>query len=85
MIISETAVRKRTSVVVMAMVIIVFGIISYLSLPREAAPDITIPYVFIMTRYPGVAPEDIEKSITIPCSATPSSVIILPDSIISIA
>jgi multidrug efflux pump subunit AcrB len=35
-------------------------------LPREAAPDITIPYVFVSTVYPGVAPEDIEKSITIP-------------------
>ena len=66
MSISETAVRKRTSVVVLAVVIVVFGLISYVSLPREAAPDITIPYVFVMTRYAGVAPEDIEKSITIP-------------------
>ncbi|MBW1888693.1 MAG: efflux RND transporter permease subunit, partial [Deltaproteobacteria bacterium] len=66
MIITEVAVRKRTSVVVMALVIIIFGLMAYKSLPREAAPDITIPYVFIMTPYPGVAPEDIEQSITIP-------------------
>lgn len=66
MSISEIAVRKRTSVVVMAAVIIIFGLIAYETLPREAAPDITIPYVFIMTSYPGVAPEDIEQSITIP-------------------
>jgi len=61
-----TAVNKRTSVVVLAMIIIIFGFMSYNSLPREAAPDITIPYIFIMTNYPGVAPEDIERSITIP-------------------
>lgn len=66
MIIPETAVRKRTSVLVLAAVILVFGIASYRMLPREAAPDITIPFVFISTPYPGVAPEDIEKSITIP-------------------
>ena len=66
MIVSDTAVKKRTSVVVLAMVIIIFGLVAYNSLPREAAPDITIPYVFIMTDYPGVAPEDIEQSITIP-------------------
>jgi multidrug efflux pump len=66
MIVSDTAVKKRTSVFVMAMVIIIFGLIAYNSLPREAAPDITIPYIFIMTNYPGVAPEDIEQSITIP-------------------
>jgi multidrug efflux pump subunit AcrB len=46
--------------------ITIFGFISYVSLPRESAPDITIPYVFISTSYPGVAPEDIENAITIP-------------------
>jgi len=53
-------------VVVLALIIIIFGYLAYSSLPREAAPDITIPYIFVMTRYPGVAPEDIEQSITIP-------------------
>ena len=66
MIVSNTAVRKRTSVVVLALVITIFGLIAYYSLPRESAPDITIPYIFVMTRYAGVAPEDIEQSITIP-------------------
>ncbi len=66
MIISDTAVKKNTSVVVLAMMIIIFGFMAYKSLPREAAPDITIPYIFIITNYPGVAPEDIEQSITIP-------------------
>ena len=66
MIISDLAVRKRVSVIVLAMVIIIFGLVAYRSLPRESAPDITIPYVFIKTQYAGVAPEDIEQSITIP-------------------
>jgi len=66
MIVPTTAVKKRTSVVVLAIIIIIFGFMSYNALPREAAPDITIPYIFIMTNYPGVAPEDIEQSITIP-------------------
>lgn len=66
MAITDIAVRKRISVVFMTIVIIIFGLVSYNSLPRESSPDITIPYIFIMTRYPGVAPVDIEKSITIP-------------------
>jgi multidrug efflux pump subunit AcrB len=53
-------------VVVLAIIIIIFGQLAYNSLPREAAPDITIPYIFVMTSYPGVAPEDMEQSITIP-------------------
>ncbi len=62
----DIAVRKRISVVVLGIVIIISGFAAYISLPREAAPDITIPYIFVMTNYPGVAPEDIEQSITIP-------------------
>ena len=66
MTITDIAVRKRISVVVICLVVLIFGMVSYLSLPREASPDITIPYVFVSTSYPGVAPEDIEQSITIP-------------------
>ncbi|MEJ2688662.1 MAG: efflux RND transporter permease subunit [Deltaproteobacteria bacterium] len=66
MIISDTAVDKRVSVAVLAVLLIVFGIYCYNALPRESEPDITIPYVFISTDYRGVSPPDIEQSITIP-------------------
>lgn len=62
----DTAVRKRISIVVLCILILVFGFISYYSMPRELTPDITIPYIFVSTSYPGVAPVDIEQSITIP-------------------
>ena len=66
MIVSDIAVNKRVAVVILAIVILIFGLLAYRGLPREAAPDVTIPYVFVSTVYPGVAPEDIEQSITIP-------------------
>ena len=62
----DTAVRKRISVVVLSVVIFIFGFISYYSMPRESIPDMTIPYIYVMTTYPGVAPVDIEKCITKP-------------------
>jgi len=64
--ITEIAVKKRTAVIVMTICLTIAGIVSYYSMPRESAPDIPIPYVFVSTTYPGVAPEDIEQSITIP-------------------
>ncbi|MGA1875601.1 MAG: efflux RND transporter permease subunit [bacterium] len=66
MIISDTAIRQRISVMVLALIILIGGIYSYLALPRESAPDIPIPHVFVSTSYRGVSPEDIETSITIP-------------------
>lgn len=64
--ITDIAVKKRTAVIVMVICICIAGIVSYYSMPRESAPDIPIPYVFVSTMYPGVAPLDIEQSITIP-------------------
>ena len=66
MIISDTAITNRISVVVLALIILVAGIYSYRALPRESSPDITIPYVFVATSYRGVASADIETAITIP-------------------
>lgn len=65
MIISDMAVKKRVSVIVLTVIIILTGIYSYAVLPRENSPDITIPHVFVRTDYRGVSSEDIETSITI--------------------
>ncbi|MBU0944640.1 MAG: efflux RND transporter permease subunit [Proteobacteria bacterium] len=65
MIISDTAVNKSVSVLVLAVIILVFGTYCYLALPRESDPDITIPNVFVSTTYRGVSPADIETAITI--------------------
>jgi len=64
MLITDVAIKNRTTVAVLAFIIILMGGYSYLSLPREAFPDIPIPYILINTTYEGVSPEDIETSIT---------------------
>jgi multidrug efflux pump subunit AcrB len=64
-IISDTAVRQRVSVLVLAVIILIIGTYCYRVLPRESDPDITIPNVFVSTSYKGVASKDIETSITI--------------------
>ncbi|MCP3951048.1 MAG: efflux RND transporter permease subunit, partial [Desulfobacterales bacterium] len=65
MIVSDTAIKNRISVVVLAIIILVLGTYSYINLPRESSPDITIPHVFVSTDYRGVSAADIETSITV--------------------
>jgi len=65
MIVSDTAVNKSISVAVLAVMLVIFGVYCYMTLPRESDPDITIPNVFISTDYRGVSPADIETAITI--------------------
>ncbi len=61
---TEFALKHRTAVFVLIFLIVVIGMVSYLSLPREAAPDIKMPYVIVAVPYPGVGPEDIESLVT---------------------
>ena len=46
--------------------VIVLGAYSFISLPREEAPEINFNWAFIITAYPGASPEEVEQLITIP-------------------
>ncbi|MBW1781651.1 MAG: efflux RND transporter permease subunit, partial [Deltaproteobacteria bacterium] len=66
MIVNQAALKRQVTVLTLLVFILIAGLYCYNSLPRESFPDITIPYVFVTTTYEGVAPEDMEKLITIP-------------------
>ncbi len=66
MIISDYAIKFRTAVMVLIVVLVVAGVVSYRVLPREGAPDITIPFVFVTVIYEGTAPEDMENLVVRP-------------------
>jgi len=66
MLISNAAIRQRSTVFALMLIIVLVGIYSYIVLPRESTPDITIPYVLVVTPYEGVASSDIESLITNP-------------------
>ena len=66
MLITNAAIQRRGTVYVLMFIAVVVGIYSYLTLPRESNPDITIPYVLVVTNYEGVASEDVESLITLP-------------------
>jgi len=64
MLITDLAIRNRTTVAVLVLIIVLIGGTSYMSLPREAFPDIPVPHILVNTSYEGVAPEDMETSVT---------------------
>ncbi len=65
MVISDYAIRKKTTVFVLMFIFLVTGLYAYLTLPREAAPDVEIPFIIVMTSYRGASPDIIEKTVTI--------------------
>ena len=58
------SIRNYMAVYAVALIIIVTGVFSFLTLPREASPDITIPFVIVSSVYPGVSPSDMETLVT---------------------
>jgi multidrug efflux pump len=64
--ITNWSIKNSLSVLILVFVLIVAGLVSYIGLPREAAPDITIPVVMVTTPYIGVSPSDIETLVTKP-------------------
>ena len=63
---STFSLKNKTSVFVLTFIILVAGISSYISVPKESFPEVIIPQIYIGTAYPGYSPEDIEKLITRP-------------------
>lgn len=62
----DGAIKRRKVVLGIALIASLFGLLTYLNLPREAEPDITVPFVMIQVPYPGVSPEDSERLLVRP-------------------
>jgi len=62
----DFALRNRILVLSVAVVLFVWGIISFHNLPIEAYPDVADTYAQVITQWPGHAAEEVEQQITVP-------------------
>ena len=62
----DFALSQRWLVLALALLLIVWGAISFHALPVEAYPDIADNYVTVITQWPGRAAEEVEQQVTIP-------------------
>jgi cobalt-zinc-cadmium resistance protein CzcA len=62
----DYALNSRFVVLSMAILLFVWGIISFHNLPVEAYPDVANVWVQVITQWPGRAAEEVEQQITIP-------------------
>ena len=62
----DFALNNRLLVLAIAILLFVWGIVSFRNLPIEAYPDVANNYVNIITQWPGRAAEEVEQQVTIP-------------------
>src|SRR5687768_16886582 len=60
------AVDNKTAVYIIAVIISIYGLIRFNSMPKEQFPDIVVPTISIATVYVGNSPKDIENLVTRP-------------------
>ena len=59
-------IQRRLAVIAVTLMIAVFGVYAYLRTPVEAYPDVTNVQVEVVAQVSGLAPEEMERQVTIP-------------------
>lgn len=60
------SVKKPYTVLVAMIMVLVLGFVSFTGMQTELLPDISLPYLVVVTTYPGASPEKVEGSVTQP-------------------
>ncbi len=60
------SIDNKTSIYVLVIIIAIFGLINYITIPKEQFPEIVIPNIIVSTIYSGTSPEDMENLVTRP-------------------
>src|SRR5215467_8262828 len=70
----QFALRQPLFLMLMLGLFIGAGVFAFIQLPIEAFPDVSDTQVQVITLYPGRAPEEVEKQVTIPLEIALSAV-----------
>ena len=64
MTLSERAVHKPVTTLLIFFVLIALGIFCTLNLPMDMYPNMDLPYMIVYTTYNNAGPEEVEQSVT---------------------
>ncbi len=68
------SVKKPYTVLVAVILIVVLGVVSFTRMSADLLPNISLPYVIVMTPYPGASPETVEMVVTKPVESSMATV-----------
>jgi HAE1 family hydrophobic/amphiphilic exporter-1 len=70
----KSSVKRPYTVFVAVILVLVLGAVSFMNLKTDLLPNIELPYVVIMTVYPGASPEEVEVAVTRPIEQAVSTI-----------
>ena len=57
----DAALDRSRMILLAFMLILIAGFSTYISIPKEAEPDVNIPYVYVSMSHAGISPRDAEQ------------------------
>jgi multidrug efflux pump len=63
-IIVETCIKKSRAIIFSLCLIFIYGINTYINIPKEDKPDVQVPIIIVSTSYRGISPADSARLIT---------------------
>src|SRR6478609_6998604 len=70
----DYAINHARLTIAILVFLLVAGFVAYVSIPKEAEPDVTIPIVYVNVTQRGISPEDAERLILKPLETNMKSV-----------
>ncbi|GGK48336.1 efflux RND transporter permease subunit [Salinarimonas ramus] len=70
----DAAFSRTRTVVMLLIFVLILGAISYVVIPKESAPDVPIPIVYVSVAYEGIAPDDAERLLVRPLESELQSI-----------
>ena len=71
---SNFSVKKPYTVIVVVILIIILGVVSFMNISTDLLPSINLPYSVIITSYAGASPEEVEMIVTKPIEQSMASI-----------
>ena len=68
------SVKKPYTVLVAVIMVIVLGVVSFMKMSTDLLPNISLPYVIVMTTYVGASPETVEMVVTDPVESSMATI-----------
>ena len=64
------SVKKPFTVLVAVIIVLVIGFVSLTGMKTDLLPEMSMPYMLVITTYPGASPEKVEENVTKPMEST---------------
>lgn len=62
--ISELSIKRPVTVIMMMLIIVVLGVVSFMRVPIDLMPSLEVPMAIVVTNYEGAGPQEVENFVT---------------------